>query len=108
MEVQSARPTKNTQSAKPKMSKEQIEEMVKAKFGDKAKKVKKAPVEDKVEIKSADKGVKNSEEADFGDVKSNNPNAAETREKLKEILKTNAFSFNDGERRALADILDVK
>ena len=36
MEVQSARPTKNTQSAKPKakMSKEQIEEMVKAKFGD--------------------------------------------------------------------------
>ena len=55
---------------------------------------------------SKKKGVKNSTEAGFGDVQSNDPNSEVTREKLRALLKTGAFSFNDGERSALNDILN--
>lgn len=90
----------NITSKPKKVTREELEAKLEEKFG-KIKKVKK-PVEDKVEVSSNKKDHTVSKAP--GDM-SNNPESVETREKLKEILKTGAFEFNEGERKALANIL---
>ena len=88
---------------KKKLSKEDIDAKIKAKFGEKAEK-KKAP-EEKVEFSDKSKAKAKEGESTMGDIGSNKPDAAETREKLKSILKMGGFDFNDKERKALATIL---
>ena len=51
-------------------------------------------------------GVKHSGEEGFGDVGLNNPNSAETQEKLKNILESGAFPFNSKEKSVLQEILN--
>jgi len=94
----------NASPGSPKMSKDDIAAKVRAKFGAVAQVKKAQPVEDKVEIHS--KGVKNSDEEDFGDVKKNRPDAEVTQEKLKSILSNGGFEFNEKERNALSQILN--
>lgn len=98
-----AQPQQNAQSMRPKKkTKADIEAMVKAKFGKVAEK-KAPPPKPQVEINS--KGVKNSDEEDFGDIKKNDPTSEITQEKLRGILKSGGFQFNDKERKALGQIL---
>jgi LmbE family N-acetylglucosaminyl deacetylase len=51
-------------------------------------------------------GVKHSGEEGFGDVGPNNPNSAETQEKLRSILESGAFPFNPKEKSVLQEILN--
>ena len=92
------------QGTKPqKLSNDEIANKIKAKFG-KVAEIKKAPeIKDSVELNS--KGVVSSDEENFGDVKENNPASEVTQEKLKSILKSGGFNFNDKERKALGQIL---
>ncbi len=101
MKVETSQPT-NITKPKEKLSKEEIQAKISAKFGKKA--APKAPkiVEDKVEIEDKTKNVDSKE---FGDIKTNDPNSQVTQDKLKEILKTGAFQFNEKERKTLAKIL---
>ncbi len=101
MKVESSQPT-NITKPKGKLSKEQIQAKISAKFGNKA--APKAPkiVEDKVEIESKSKEMETKE---IGDIKTNDPNSQITQDKLKDILKTGAFQFNEKERKTLAKIL---
>jgi len=92
------------QSKPKKMSKADIEQMVKAKFGKVAQKKAPPPIEEKVEL-SSKKGVSNSDEENFGDIHKNSPDSEVTQEKLKSILKGGGFNFNDRERKALSEIL---
>ena len=84
-------------------AKEQIKAKIRAKFGktlnsDKPKAV------DKVELRSK-QGISNSSEKEFGDVGKNLPDSEITRGKLKDLLKSGGFKFNDKERAALSQIL---
>lgn len=100
MEVNSA----TSQKTFSPIEKQQAEIRAKlaAKFGNKVLPKQK---EDKAEISvKAQKRAEPGDE-DFADVKNNNPNSEETREKLKALLKTGAFHFNDKERGALSEIL---
>ncbi|MBT4790748.1 MAG: hypothetical protein HON90_04190 [Halobacteriovoraceae bacterium] len=94
----------NNSKPQKKLSKNDIQQKIQAKFGEKAQ-VKKAkpPVVDKVELESS--GVKSSNKPGFGDVGVNDPNAEMTQEKLKGILKSGGFDFNERERKALTTIL---
>ena len=90
--------------SKKDQQKLEIQQKLKAKFGDKVLPKNKPKVDEaEVSDKAKQKVAIGSEE--FGDIKTNNPNAEETREKLKALLKTGAFNFNDKERSALKDIL---
>jgi hypothetical protein len=105
MKVESTQPKKITNSKPKKLGNSDIEAMLKAKFGDKIQKRKAKPVPiDKAELHSK-KGVSNSAEPEFGDVKSNDPNSEMTQVKLQGILKMGGFDFNDKERLALSKIL---
>lgn len=86
-----------------KMSKEDIEARVRAKFGKVAEKKAPEPKPDTTEIHS--KGVSHSDEESFGDIKQNDPGSDITQEKLRGILKNGGFNFNDKERKALGQIL---
>lgn len=107
MEVNSISHAKNSK-ASSQIDQDKLREKIKAKFGDKAlvKKEKKpiTSAQDVVEVKTKG-GVSNSEEKDFGDIGKNDPNDQLTHDKLKEVLKSGAFSFNDRERATLAKIL---
>ena len=97
---------KNFPSKKP--SPEDIKAKIKAKFGkDLNEKPKVEKIEDKNEVRG-EKGVKASSEDGFGDIGTNDPNSKETQEKLKGLLKSGAFQFNDREREALSSILMKK
>lgn len=90
-----------TLSPKEKQQAE-IRKKLAAKFGNKVLPKKK---EDKAEISvKAQKRAEPGDE-DYADIKNNNPTSDETREKLKALLKTGAFHFNDKERGALSEIL---
>lgn len=99
--------TENPKIDPKETSQAAIRAKIKAKFGDKAlekkKEVAQGPKE-KVELNSKG-GVKNSDEEGFGDVGLNNPDSQLTHDKLKQVLKTGAFKFNDKERATLAKIL---
>ena len=102
---------KNQQSAQnsEKMSRADVQEKIKQKFGDsfKAPVKKTEPVEDKVEIQTKKTDV-TEEEAHVGlksDIGKNDPDSEVTQEKLKSLLQTGAFQFNDRERKALGEIL---
>ena len=41
----------------------------------------------------------------MGDIKSNNPNSEETKDKIKGLLVTGSFNFNEKEKAALQEIL---
>ena len=96
--------SKNTKSKK-ELEKEEILKKVKAKFGDKAK-PKKAQPKEKVDVSDTAKQKSQIKDDDFSDIGKNNPQSEVTKEKLRAILKTGAFSFNDAERGALNDILN--
>lgn len=113
MEVNSALGQKTSPAANQadtkKLSKEEILAKVKGKFGNKAG-PKKAPAivqNDPPEIsdKAKRKGAK--VEKGAGDIKNNDPKSEVTQEKLKNILRTGAFSFNENERQALSKILKM-
>jgi hypothetical protein len=97
---------KNITRAKPKkLDNDDIKAKLMAKFGDKIQKKAPKPVpKEKLELHSK-KGVSSSDEEQFGDVHTNNPNSVVTQEKLKGILKMGGFAFNDKERQALSKIL---
>lgn len=104
MKVKPLDTPKNTGKNK-KLSQDEVKAKIKAKFGDKALAKKPKPkVEDKADIKTKT-GVKNSTEKDFGDIGTNDPNSQLTHDKLKDVLKSGAFHFNDKERATLAKIL---
>jgi hypothetical protein len=103
MKVENANSSKLVKNEQKKSSSDEIRAKLAKKFGQKVLPKKKTEVKDKAEIHS--KGVKNSSEEDFGDIKSNDPSSQVTHNKLKEILKTGAFDFNDKERKALSQIL---
>ncbi len=105
MEVNSSNlQSANAQKAKKRPSKEEIKARVQAKFGIEVGKPKKKETDTVVTIDT--KGEKKVSKEGFGDVKSNNPNAEATQEKLRAILRTGAFAFNDKERKALNEILN--
>ena len=93
---------KLAKNGKPKLSKSEIEAKIKARFGDKAQK-KAPPEKPKVELSNSAKEA--SEDFVTGDIGSNNPESDVTQEKLKSILKSGGFGFNDRERKVLANIL---
>jgi len=67
--------------------------------------------EDSVDVKKAAHHLKLQAEMEEGwssDISDNDPNSAETTEKLKEILKSGAFSFSDREKSTLAKILSER
>jgi hypothetical protein len=106
MEVSSnqvkSKPKNLAKNGKPKLSKAEIEAKIMARFGDKAQK-KVAPEKPKVEISNSAKD--SVEEVTTGDIGTNNPDSDITQEKLKSILKSGGFGFNDRERKVLANIL---
>ncbi|MBC74486.1 MAG: hypothetical protein CME64_00565 [Halobacteriovoraceae bacterium] len=93
-----------TQKAKKRPSKEEIKARVQAKFGVEIGKPKKKEPDTVVSIDK--KGEKKVSKEGFGDVKSNNPESAATQEKLRALLRTGGFAFNDKERKALNEILN--
>lgn len=93
--------------ANKKLTKEQIKAKLSEKFGEKIRTQgpKKQKTEDSVEVKGKPTvdhtGLKT-------DIATNDPSSAETQEKLRSILKSGGFDFNQKERKALADILEVQ
>lgn len=85
-----------------KLSQDDIKAKIAAKFGEKAKIVK-PKIEDTAELNS--KAVSHSEEKGFGDIGVNDPKSSITQDKLKDLLKSGAFAFNDRERKILGEIL---
>ncbi|MCO4753131.1 MAG: hypothetical protein KC478_01550 [Bacteriovoracaceae bacterium] len=105
MKVNSAQHDNTTKpAAKKKPTPEEIKAKVQAKFGIEIGKPKKKEPDTVVSIDK--KGEKTVSKEGFGDVKNNDPNAEVTQEKLRAILKTGAFAFNDKERKALNQILN--
>lgn len=105
MKVNAHSPQTAPDKSKPqRLSKEELQARVAAKFGKSAEVKKLEPKPDTVELNT--KGVKNSGEEDFGDIGKNDPSSEVTREKLKSILKNGGFDFNDRERKALGQILN--
>lgn len=107
----------NTVSSKVNSSDKsnQLKAKLRAKFGDKYKKAdsinekrakEKAKDAEKVDISKAAKS-KKSKDVIIGDVKDNSPDSDMTQAKLKGLLQTGGFHFNDKEREALSSILDV-
>lgn len=89
-----------------KLSQSEVNERIKAKFGNKILHKKARPkIVDKADIQTKG-GISNSTEDDFGDIKANDPSSQLTHDKLKGILKSGAFNFNDRERSTLAKILN--
>lgn len=98
----------NSDSASQNISKAEIQKRLKDKFGDKFETLasKKEEVKDEVNIvskKRIEKDLK--EEPVIGDIGKNDPKSETTQEKLRGILRTGAFHFNDKERGALQEIL---
>lgn len=104
MKVKSSNNKDITLKPKKKLNKADIEAKLKAKFGDKVAPKKSKPVADKTEL-SSKKGVSSSNDDEFGDLGTNDPSSEATQEKLKDILKTGAFAFNEKERKTLSSIL---
>lgn len=96
-------------STKSINSKSSLKNKLKAKFGNKfskAEKLNKLKELEKVEVSKKSKKLANSESS-FGDVKDNNPQSDLTQAKLKGLIRSGGFQFNDKEREALSKILDV-
>lgn len=88
-------------------SPQSIENKLKAKFGDKFKAKQSIEKEKKDEAKISTKA-KNKHEFSFvGDIKDNAPDSEVTQEKLRALLKSGGFNFNEKERSVLFDILDI-
>ena len=86
-----------------KLSKEDIQQKLEAKFGKKIGIEKPKAPKDKVEVSDSAKAksdtkVIDKEEVVIGDIGKNDPTDGITQEKLKGILRTGAFGFSDKER----------
>jgi hypothetical protein len=107
MEVSSnqVKPKNLAKNGKVSLSKAEIEAKIKARFGDKAKKksAPKKPKPPEVALGKSSKEVGG--KAVTGDVGANDPKAEMTQEKLKFLLKSGSSTFNDRERKVLANIL---
>lgn len=88
-------------TAPKKLSAEEIQAKIAAKFGREAE-IKKAPPKPKTQDNA---NISKQETVAHGDIGNNDPNSDVTREKLKGLLKSGGFKFNDKERKALAQIL---
>ncbi|MCT4641958.1 MAG: hypothetical protein N4A33_06625 [Bacteriovoracaceae bacterium] len=87
--------------------KDAIKERLKAKFGKSFKGAKEKNIEISKKAKAKDKKNSEIEDSFKSDIGQNNPESQVTQEKLKSLLRSGAFQFNDAERRALGEILDV-
>ncbi len=91
--------------------KDELKAKLAEKFGDKFKakaeidKEKQQAKAAAVEISDSAKKKAHIDPEGFGDVKKNDPNSEETKIKLKALLQTGGFNFNDKERGALSEIL---
>lgn len=94
-------------SQKPLSRQEQKEAQIRAKLAAKfGKKVLPKKVEnDKAEISVQARKRSQPGDDDYADIKNNDPNSEDTKDKLKALLKTGAFQFNDKERSVLSEIL---
>jgi hypothetical protein len=92
-------------------SKISLEDKLKAKFGNKfndAKKINSENAKAKMKVEISNKAkAKSSPEGFSGDIKDNSPDNEMTQEKLKSLIRSGGFQFNDKEREALSHILDV-
>lgn len=87
-------------------NKDKIKAKLAEKFGDKFKPVKKGDSTVVISKEAHEKAEKaKAEKAIEGDIKSNDPNSEETKEKLRGLLMSGTFAFNDKERDALNEIL---
>ncbi|MEX0798386.1 MAG: hypothetical protein WD025_03030 [Bacteriovoracaceae bacterium] len=93
---------KNAAASGP--SKEEARAKIEEKFG--VKLGEKKEKEPDVVVSINKKGEKKVEEGSFGDIKNNDPASEVTQEKLKGLLASGGFHFNDKERAALSQILD--
>ncbi len=82
--------------------KKALREKLAEKFGDRFKAIKK---NDATVVISKEAVEKAQEAKDNGSIKSNDPNSEETKDKLRGLLRTGSFKFNDKERDALEEIL---
>lgn len=108
MKVNSASTPIQSGPAEPKRpGKEAIQAKLREKFGKNfgEKKAEKKSEPDTV-VSIDKKGKKEVSKEGFGDIKANNPTSEVTQEKLKGLLRTGAFQFNDKERAALDAILN--
>lgn len=107
MEVSSnqVKPKNLAKNGKVSLSKAEIEAKIKARFGDKAKKksAPKKPKKPEVELSKSAKA--EGGKVGKGDIGLNNPKSEMTQEKLKFLLKSGSSTFNDRERKVLANIL---
>lgn len=90
-------------------SKSSIEEKLKAKFGNKFDKAETINDKNKVEkekVEISKRALSKSKE-NVGDISDNSPSSDLTQEKLKGLIRSGGFNFNDKEREALSNILDV-
>ena len=106
MKVKSAAVRQKAPESK-KLSKEDVQKKLEAKFG---KKIGAEKKKDEVQISKAakdkaDTKVIDKEDVVIGDIGKNDPKSIETQEKLKALLRTGSFAFSDKERQALSDIL---
>lgn len=96
----------NLEKEKIKAEKAELKHKLAEKFGDRFKPVKKGDstvVLSKEAIEKSKTAAKN--DMNDGVIKSNDPNSEETKEKLRGLLATGSFQFNEKEKDALEEIL---
>lgn len=92
-------------SSNKKLTPEEVKKKIQEKFGTAILEKKKSKLpQDKVELKNRDK-LEDKTQAPSGDVGKNDPNDTVTQDKIRNVLKSGAFNFNEQERAALAKIL---
>lgn len=102
--IQNANPRKENGFRKLEMIKAERTHEKKLKEAS-AKKEQPKNIEDRVEL-TVKTTVRDKEKTVIGDVGANDPNDPTVHEKLKGLLRSGAFNFNDQERNVLGTILD--
>lgn len=105
MKVDSA----SSQKASAPISEEQVRKKIEAKFG---KEILEKPKKDEAQISQKSKQLSQAEtkiidkdDVVIGDIGKNNPADSVTQDKLKHLIRSGGFSFNEKERLALQEIL---
>jgi hypothetical protein len=104
MKLNGAAKHKHMQSKKMEIKAEKLalQQKLAAKFGDRFKAVKK---KDDTVVISKEAALRAEEAKDSSSIKSDDPNSEKTKDKLKGLMRTGDFKFNDKEREALEEIL---
>jgi len=104
MKLTGAAKHKYMQSKKMEIKAEKLalQQKLAAKFGDKFQAVKN---KDDTVVISKEAALKAEEAKDSASIKSDDPNSEETKAKLKGLMRTGDFNFNDKEQEALEEIL---